>query len=522
MNEVVIVLILLAAVAALVPLAEHFAIPYPIMLVIGGLALGLAPGLPDVRLEPHLVFLLFLPPLLYWEAVSTSWREFRADLRPITSLACGLVVFTTCGVAVVAHLAVGLPWGVGFVLGAVVSATDAVSATAVTARLGVPRRISTILAGESLVNDATALVVYSAAVAAVVDGRFSLAQASLKFVAVSLGGVGIGLAGGWTLTHLRRFIDDERVEGTVALLTPFAVYLPADFIGVSGVLAAVAAGLYVGQQAPVAVSSAVRLRAAAVWELGTFLLNGLVFILIGLEFRNALHHFGGLSPWTLTRDIAIVSAAVILVRLVWVFPANGALRLVNRYWHTGETPLPPAALSVIGWAGMRGVISLATVLALPDLTDHGPFPDRDFLLLLTVGVIAVTLVGQGLTLSPLIRLLGVTSDDSAAEEELLARRAAAEAARERLDLLALHQEVPQDLAQDLRSHLLRRLERLDSGAEQPVAHGLTVQQLRRDLLNVERHAVIDLRNRNAISDEVLRRVQRELDLEQVRLDAAGE
>lgn len=518
MHAVVVVLILLAAVAALVPFAERLAVPYPIVLVVGGLALGFVPALPDVRLEPELVFLLFLPPLLYWEAVSTSWRDFRANLRPITSLAVGLVVFTTCGVAVVAHGAIGLPWGVAFVLGAVVSATDAVSATAVTARLGVPERISTILAGESLVNDATALVVYGTAVAAVVDGHFSLARAGLQFVAVSIGGIAVGLAGGWLLMRLRRFIADGRVEGTIALLTPFAVYLPADFIGASGVLAAVAAGLYVGQRSPVAISSAVRLRSAAVWELGTFLLNGLVFILIGLEFRGILQHLAALPASRLLRDIAVVSAAVVVVRLAWVFPANYSVRLLNRGRQSGEEPLSAAGLTVIGWAGMRGVISLATVLALPDLADGGPFPDRDLLLLLTVGVISVTLVGQGLSLAPLIRVLGVTSDDDREREEALARRVAAEAALEHLDSMAADQRLVPQAVLDIRRRYLGRVERLDGAGGTRGVHALAAWDLRRELLEVERRAIIDLRNRNAISDAVLRRVQRDLDVEQVHVD----
>ena len=516
MHDVVVVLILLAVVAALVPLAERLAIPYPIVLVVGGLALGFVPALPDVRLEPHVVFLLFLPPLLYWEAVSTSWREFRADLRAITSLAVGLVIGTTCGVAVVAHLVIDLPWEVAFVLGAVVSSTDAVSATAVLARFGVPRRISVILAGESLVNDATALVVYGAAVAAVVDGRFSLPEAGARFVVVSVGGVAIGLMGGWLLMALRRFIADGRVEGTVALLTPFAVYIPSDAIGVSGVLAAVAAGLYIGQQAPVAIGSAVRLRVAAVWELGTFLLNGLVFILIGLEFRNVLHQLAAFSSAELARDVVVVGAAVVVTRLAWVYPANAVVRLLRRWGRTGEAPLSPAALGVLGWAGMRGVISLATVLALPDM-QGGPFLDRDLLQFLTVGVIAVTLLGQGLTLGPLIRWLGVTSDEGLADEETVARRSVAEAALDHLDTL------PEDarqsaLVRDLRLHYRDLVAALDGTEQQLPARLHAARDLRRELLEVERRTLIELRNRDKISDQTLRRVQRDLDLAQLRTE----
>jgi len=262
MHEIVTVLGLLAVVAALVPLANRLAVPYPILLVIGGLILGFVPNrvLPDVTLAPDLVFLIFLPPLLYWDALTTSWRDFRANLRPIASL----VVVTTCGVAVVAHLALGFPWAVAFVLGAVVSSTDAVAANSIASRLGVPPRVVAILSGESLVNDGAALVVYSSAVAAVTRGSFSLPQAALQFVAASVGGVAVGLAVGWVVIRLRAHIADVRVESTVALLTPFAAYLPADFVGASGVLAAVAAGLYVGRQSPVVISPATRLRADAI------------------------------------------------------------------------------------------------------------------------------------------------------------------------------------------------------------------------------------------------------------------
>jgi len=526
MQAVVFVLVALAVVAALMPLANRLAVPYPIVLVLGGLVLGLVfalvPVLPTIRLEPDLVFLLFLPPLLYWEAVTTSWRDFRADLRPITSLAVGLVVFTTCGVAIVAHALIGLGWAVAFVLGAAVSSTDAVAAIAVTSRLGVPRRIVTVLTGEGLVNDATALVVYGAAVTAVTSGRFSLGEASLRFVAVSVGGTAIGLIAGWLLIRLRRYIEDSRVEETVALLTPFAAYLPAELIHVSGVLAAVAAGLYVGRQSPVAISSAIRLRADAVWEFGTFVLNGLVFILIGVEFQAISRELSGRTILHLTGDVAIVSLAVIAIRFAWVFPANGLVRLINRRWGRGEPALSAAALGMIGWAGMRGVISLATALALPRETDHGAFPDRELVIFLTVGVIAVTLIGQGLSLAPLIRWLQLTADDTAVREENLARLAAARAALDRLDDLAGSSELSALAVQDLRRHYAARVVRLDrtaaAGADGAVS-GLG--NLRAELIAAERRALIDLRNRNLISDGVLRRIQRELDLEQVRLDAGS-
>jgi monovalent cation/hydrogen antiporter len=519
MHEIIIVLGLLAVVAALVPLADRLAIPYPILLVLGGLLLGFIPNhlLPDVTLEPDLIFLLFLPPLLYWEAVTTPWREFRANLRPIGSLAIGLVVVTTCGVAIVAHALLGFAWPVSFVLGAVVSSTDAVAAGSIAARLGVPPRIVAILQGESLINDATALVVYGAAVTAVVAGSFSLPRAALQFVAVSVGGVAAGLVVGWIVIRLRPHIADARVEGMVALLTPFAAYLPADLGGASGVLAAVAAGLYVGRQSAVAISPAARLRADAIWELGTFLINGLIFILIGLQLHPIVIALSDRSLPALLWQAIVVSLAVIALRIAWVYPAGALAHLEDRIARKEETPLSHAELGIIGWAGMRGVISLATALALPEVTHRGPFPERDLILFLTFGVIVATLVGQGLTLAPLIRLLHVTRDDALHREEVHARRIAAQAAMERLNALARRGDVPAEVIDDVRARYRRRAERL--GSDGDAGRSQTLRGVARDVLDAERRAIIDLRDRNVISDAVLRRIQHELDLEHVRLEA---
>jgi Na+/H+ antiporter len=519
MHEIIIVLGLLAAVAALVPLANRLAIPYPILLVLGGLMLGFIPNrvLPDVTLEPDLIFLLFLPPLLYWEAVTTPWREFRANLRPIGSLAIGLVVVTTCGVAIVAHALLGFAWPVSFVLGAVVSSTDAVAAGSIAARLGVPPRIVAILQGESLINDATALVVYGAAVTAVVAGSFSLPRAALQVIAVSVGGVAAGLVVGWVVIRLRRHITDARVEGMVALLTPFAAYLPADLCGASGVLAAVTAGLYVGRQSAVAISPGARLRADAIWDLGTFLINGLIFILIGLQLHPIVVAIADHSLPTLLWQAIVVSLVVIAVRIAWVYPAGALARLEDRIARKDGQPLSRAELGVIGWAGMRGVISLATALALPEVTHRGPFPERDLILFLTFGVIVATLVGQGLTLAPLIRLLHVTRDDAPHREEAQARLVAAHAAIAQLDLLASQGDLPTEMIDDLQARYRRRAERL--GGDRDTGGSQTLREVMRDVLDAERRAIIDLRDRNIISDAVLRRIQHELDLEQVRLEA---
>src|ERR687895_419324 len=315
MPQIEIIIGLLLAVAALATLATRLKIPYPILLVLGGSALGFVPQLPSVELDPELVFLLFLPPLLYVSALFTSWRDFRANVRAISLLAVGLVLMTTCVVAAVGHWAVGLPWAAAFVLGAIVSPTDAIAATAVAQRLGVPRRIVTILEGESLVNDATGIVAYRIAVAAVVAGTFSLWEAGLQFVIGAVGGVAVGLAGGWAVLWGRRHVsEDPSVQNTISLLTPFAAYLlaeepshyvwhellelPGEF-AFSGVLAVVATGVYLGRLGPYVISPETRLQGYAFWELVTFLLNGLIFALIGLQLGGIVEGLSGYSATTL-------------------------------------------------------------------------------------------------------------------------------------------------------------------------------------------------------------------------------
>ena len=347
MQQIAIVLGLLAAVAGAIPLAARLNIAYPIVLVLGGLALGFIPVVPNVALDPELVLLVFLPPLLYWEAVNTSWRDFRANIRPIGSLAIGLVIGTTGGVALVGHYLLDLPWAVAFVLGAVVSPTDAVAATAIASRLGLPQRIITIIEGESLINDASALVIYKTAVAAVVAGSFSLPRAGAQFFIAGAVGIAIGIGAGALFSRARVAIQDTRVEGTLSLLIPFLVYLPADLLGASGVLAAVAAGLVMGRKSPSTAAPEARLQIGAIWDLGTFLLNGLAFILIGLEFQEILRALDRDPLPLLLRDIVVVSVTVIVVRIVWVFPSNGLARLIQRK-HKREPAAGKRELSVGG------------------------------------------------------------------------------------------------------------------------------------------------------------------------------
>ena len=525
MHPVEEVLALLVLVALLTVAARKLGIPYPILMTLGGLALGLVPGLPHVELEPELVFLIFLPPLLYSAAFFTSPRELADNARSIGLLAVGLVLATTGIVALVVHTLVpGVPWAVAFVLGAVVSPPDAVAATSIAQRLGLPRRVVVILEGESLVNDATALVAYRLAVVAAVTGAFSLGEAALSFVIVSVGGVTIGLAAGWAISAILARLEDPPVEVLLSLLAPFSAWLPAEALGVSGVLSVVTAGIVVGRKAPRIMSSDTRVLGSGVWQMVVFTLTGLVFILIGLQLPTILDNlsasrsFGELTSWAV-----VVSLTVILVRLAWVFPGTYLPRLLSARVRARERMPAPRNVLIVGWAGMRGVVSLAAALALPLTVDGGaPFPERDLVVFLTFSVILATLVGQGLTLPWLIRRLGVGDDGSAAHEELHAREAAVLAAMERLDQLATEWPGHLELIDHLRErheHATEHLEHDHESGEVPqdqeAQEHATIQ---RAVIDAQRLAVIDLRDRGVISDEALRRVERELDLEELRAE----
>src|ERR1700736_1433010 len=365
MNQAEVIWTLLIVVATLAILAKKVDVPYPVLLVIGGLALGFVPGLPPVQLDPDLVFLFLLPPLLYPAAVFTSWRDFRTNLRPILFLAIGLVLLTTAVVAVVAHALTGLPWPAAFVLGAIISPPDAVAATAITSRLRVPRMIVTILDGESLVNDATALVAYRFAIAAMMSGTFSLSEAIGRFVLVAVGGTGIGLAVGWLAAHVQHRLDDPPVQMTISLLTPFAAYIPAERLHVSGVLAVVAAGLFIGWRVPQILTSRTRLNAYVFWEMMVFILNGLIFVLIGLQLPRIIHALSGRSLKQLVWHAVLISCAAIVVRIAWVFTATYLLRLIRNSWRKTESYPAWQNVTIIAWTGMRGVVSLGAALALP-------------------------------------------------------------------------------------------------------------------------------------------------------------
>jgi monovalent cation/hydrogen antiporter len=513
---------LLVGTAALAVLANVIKVPYPITLVLGGVAIGLIPGMPSVELEPELVLLIFLPPLLYGAAFFTSLRDLRANARPIALLSIGVVFATMFAVAVVAHAVIGLGWAESFVLGAIVSPTDAVAPAEIMRRLGAPRRLLTIVEGENLTNDWTALVLYSVAVAAVVSGAFSLGEAAVRFVLSGVGGLAIGLAAGYVIRFVRSRIDDPPTEITISLLSGYAAYLPAEQLGFSGVIAAVTVGIYMGWHTPQLTTAVMRLQGVSVWEIGTFLLNAVLFLLVGLQLPNVLEAVDGYSGAELLGWGALVSAVVVGVRLAWQFTAPYVVRALDRRPSQRERRTSARERLIVGWAGMRGSVSLAAALAVPLQTDAGAaFPNRELIILLAFAVILVTLVGQGLTLGPLIDRLGVCNDGQEEREETLARLRAAEAAIERLEEVAGEDWAREDTVERVRGVYDYRRRRFgartdgDGAAYEERTDAYT--RLMYELFDAQREQLLELRNRREISDEVRRKVERDLDLEESRL-----
>ena len=530
MHETEIILGLLLAVAALAWIANRLRVPYPIFLVVGGLALSFIPRLPTVTLRPDLVFVLFLPPILYYAGLHTSWRDFRANIRPIATLAVGLVIFTTLAVALAAHYIVGMSWATSFVLGAIISPPDAVAATAILQRLRVPRRVVTILEGESLVNDATALVIYRFAIAAVVTGAFSLPWASVQFVLVSVGGVIIGLLAGMAIAWIRPRLRDPSVEHIVSLLTPYVAYLPAEWLHVSGVLAVVTCGIYIARRLGRITTADIRLRAWAVWDVAIFLLNGLVFILIGLQMSNIIKQVPAGTLYNALGWPLIIAIVAIVARFVWVpLVAYVPRRLFPRLRQLEPVDPPPRNVAVVAWTQMRGVVSLAAALALPITLADGrtPFPDRNLIVFLTFGVILVTLVGQGLSLPAIIRALKldrVSSED--ADEENTARYLAALAAIERLDTLGANDAAAAAALQRARAAYDERIayysRAINPDGDAASAAGLILscesgEQVIRQAIQAQRDMLDRLRDQGVIGDDVLRHLEQELDHEEAQM-----
>ena len=522
-HEQLVLLGLLVGLLALLLAAPVLRIPYPIFLVLGGLALGFVPGVPSLALAPDVVLVAVLPPLLYVSAFFTSVRDLRANAKAIGILAIGLVVATTVTVAVVAHAAIdGLPWSAAFVLGAVVAPTDPIASTAIMRRLGVSRRLVSVVESESLVNDGTALVLYRVAVVAAVSGTFSVWDASARFVWSVVGGIAIGLVVGFLTAQVRRRLDNPPLEVTIALMTGYFAFIPANAASASGVIAVVTAGVYLGWRTPELTSVQSRLQGVAVWEIIIFVLNALMFALVGLQLSRILDSLSGRSAGELVRDGVLVTGTVIVTRILWLPVFSHLPRLL---WNSSRTPAKPLSHTfLISWSGLRGAVSLAAALAIPLTTKAGTsFPDRDLIVFLAFCVILGTLVLQGLSLPLVIRMLGIEPDHSEDDENAKARIHAAEAAIARLDELLEEDWVREDTAERMRglynfrrNRFRARFDEEDDGMieEQSTSY----QRLRRELLEAERGAVIRLRNEGHINDDVMHRVTRDLDLEDSRLD----
>jgi CPA1 family monovalent cation:H+ antiporter len=517
---------LLVAVAGLSALARAINIPYPIVLVVGGAAFGFIPGVPDVKLDPDVVLVVFLPPLLYGAAFFANLGDLRSNLRSLTLSSVGLVLITVVAVALAAHALIpGLPWGAAFALGAVVSPTDPLAGALIMRRLGVPRRLVSAAEGEGLFNDATALVAYKVAVVAVVSGSFSLGHASVRFLVSAAGGVAIGLAVGWIVAFIRERTQDAQVSVTISLLTGYAAYIPAQAASVSGVLAAVTAGLYMGFRGPSIIPARIRLQGFFVWDMFDFLLNASLFALVGLQLHSVVQEARvGRSAAELIGWATAISAVVIGARLVWLFTTPYLIRALDRRPSQRLRRVGAAGRLVIGWSGMRGAVSLAAALALPLTTDAGdPFPERALIIYLTFSVIFATLVVQGLSLPTLIHRLRVVSDDSEDEEELRARLTATKAALAQLDELSAEEWTRDDTIERLRRAYEYRKRRFAARAGKIEDDGyedrsLAYQQTLQAVLAAQRDALVRLRNDGEISNEVMNRVVQELDLEESRLE----
>ena len=515
-HDVELLIGLLAAIAVLAEVARRLGVPYPIVLVLGGLVLGFVPGLAAPQLDPDVVFFLFLPPLLYSEAYLASTQALRRVAGEITLLAVGLVVATIVAVAVVAHEVAGMSWAAAFVLGAVVGPTDPVAATSVIRRLGVPERVATIIEGEALVNDGTALAAYKLAIAGFAAGGLSAGGAIAEFVWISVGGVLTGVVVAWLAGWLRRLLTVTEVEVTVSLLMPLVAYVPAERIGVSGVLAAVTAGLMLGREKHV-LSGGTRLRRLIFWEVLVFLLNSTLFLLIGLSFPDILDSLGGIPAPDLALHGLVLAATVMGLRLVWtaLLPTLSSVGGADApHWGSRRE------LTVLGWSGMRGGVSLAAALAVPASVGGQPFPDRDEIIFFAYIVVLATLVLPGLTLGPVIEWLGVGTGEAGAQRDARARAHMLHAAIEHIEELAQNDELPEEIIARLRSLYERRLELLE-----PLLGSDTFEDgdrmpdmlaARRGAVAAQRAALAELRADGAIGVAAAAEVERELDLEEAR------
>jgi CPA1 family monovalent cation:H+ antiporter len=513
-------LLLLAVMVIVAVVARRLNTAPSILLVIAGIALALVPGVPRITLAPELVLLGILPPLIYSAGVAMSWREFCFNLRPIALLAVGCVVFTACAVAALAHWVLGMPLGVGFVLGAIVAPPDVVAPLAIIRRLGIPRRLVVVLNGEGTANDATALILYRFAVAAVGTGFFSLGQAAGTFVLIIVGEIAYGIAIGWLSLQLRRWARDPRVEITLSLMTPYVAFLVPAHLGGSGVLATVVTGLYVSWNGPLLIPAATRLQGIFFWDLLVYLFEGLIFLVTGFQIRTLLDR-PEIFPLNASLLAVLLTLVVIIAaRFVWVYPAAYLPRWLNAAVARRD-PLPPWQwLFFLAFVGVRGVVSLAAALAIPLTTSSGaPFPYRDLILFITFGIIVITLVGQGLLLPSVVRWLDLgrhAADEREREQkaELAARTDALKAAQTRLEELAANEEIAPEVLAALRARHDYRFGRLPNAARNVFDTGSAAADVRSDLIALEREYIYRLLREGRITDEARRRIERELDLEE--------
>jgi monovalent cation/hydrogen antiporter len=522
----IVIAALFVSAAGLNALANWLNVPYPIPLVAGGIVLALVPGVPDIQLDPELVLLVFLPPLLYSSAVFADLRALRVDARVISLSAIGLVLATAAAVGVIGHELLELPWAMAFALGAIVSPTDPAAATAIMRRVGAPRRMVNILEGESLFNDATALVAYKVAVAAAVGQSVSVGHTALEFFGEAGGGIAIGLAVGWVIGEVRRRISDLNTELTISLFSAYGAFIPADQVGASGVLAVVTCGVYLGFRAPEIASPESRMQADGLWSVLAFLLNAALFVLIGLQLPAIVDGLKGRPAGQVIGYAAAVCVAVVAVRFLWNFVVTFLIRAVDRRPSQRARRAGWRIRVISSWSGMRGAVSLAAALALPLHTDAGaPLPGRELILFTTFALILVTVLGQGLTLPVLIRRLGVVEDGTEEErEETRARLVIARAALDRIAELEA-----EDWTRDGTIERARRLYefrqrrfKIRAGKiddEDGLEEGsLLYQRMMHEIYTAQRRSLTGLRNSRVISSEVMRRVERELDLEESRLE----
>jgi monovalent cation/hydrogen antiporter len=516
-----ILLLLLAVLALVAVIARRLHTPPSILLVIAGILLALIPGLPKVELAPELVLLVILPPLIYSAGVSMSWREFKFNLRPIALLAVGCVIFTTCAVAAAAHYVLGLPWAVGFLLGAIVAPPDVVAPLAIARRLGLPRRLLVVLEGEGLVNDATALILYRFALAAVATGAFSLGRAAGTFALIVVGEIAFGIGVGWLSLRLRKWARDPRVEITLSLMTPYVAYWIPEHLGGSGVLATVAAGLYISWNGPLLIPSVTRLQGIFFWDLIVYLIEGMVFLLMGLQARTIIERMASFTLREFLAATALTTAIAVIARFLWIFPGVYLPRWISPALARRDPSPPWTYPFTLGITGIRGVVSLAAALAIPfTLADGTPFPYRDLILFVTFGIIVITVVGLGLILPTVIRWLGLSELTEAErkqelEAELGARQHALSAARRRLDELVGAGNLSAEISEILQTRHVHRLAQIP--ALEQVELMARIAELQLELIHAEREYLYELLREGKLTDEARRRIERELDLEEANI-----